>query len=213
MKQELKEKYIERIGILIEASSEATFLNDETLVSSIMYVEKYGKWRMDVLQVLRNLRLDTYVKEFEQISSMNHVNAGLCIGMLQSIKESLEQGFFEDLETQVQISTYANFLELADHYLSEGDKNFAAVAASVALEDGMRKIARKNGIDVKDSTTLGVLIGQFRDKKVLSPLDIPVLSNLKATRDAASHANFDEIDIAHVSTLIRDTTRLLSTYL
>ena len=214
MKQELKENYLKKISDLIEEGPLVTQMERSSDVIGLFLVddEKYAKWRIDIINILNLLKLEEYKKEFEEVAKQYNVRGKLAIGILRSLRENLENGFFEELETQVQISTYADFLDLADQYLSAGNKDFAAVAVSVALEDGMKKIARKNGLTVTSKDDVGTLNPKLVDAKVYNQLKQRKVESWKKLRNHSLHAEWSEFSDTDVSEMIQGVGNFLGEY-
>jgi mRNA-degrading endonuclease YafQ of YafQ-DinJ toxin-antitoxin module len=218
MKQDLKEKYIDRLIQLISDAKKATQLHGDITMSlagneylPFKNPKEYAKWRTDVISLMDSIGQKSYKLHFLEVAKIKDVSPTLSMGVLLSLKENIEQGFIEDIQDEIQISTYADFLELAELHLKE-NKNFAAVAVSIALEDGMKKIAKKNDIKIKKTDDVGVISNKLLDKKVYSPLVQRKVQTWKKLRDHALHAEWDEFSDTDVKEMIDGVSNFLETY-
>lgn len=218
MKQDLKEKYIDRLSQLIFDAEKATQLHGDFAMSiagdeylPFKNPKEYAKWRTDVISLIDSIGQKSYKLHFLEVAKIKDVSPTLSMGVLLSLKENIEHGLIGSIQDEIQISTYADFLELAEEYLKD-NKNFAAVAVSIALEDGMKKIAKKHNIKIKPSDDVGAINTKLSDKKIYNRLTQRKIESWKKLRDHALHAEWDEFSETDVKEMIDGVSNFLENY-
>ena len=108
-----------------------------------------------------------FTKAMRRCSGSDHeVNA--LKGIFRSAKEDFEGGYVFNVELRVSGEVFGDFVSLAKQSLSEGHKDVAAVLASAALEDALKRYASTHGLDVDDKSMQEVVNalksqGSFRE--------------------------------------------------
>ncbi len=62
-------------------------------------------------------------------------------GILKAVQHEIEAGLLAEIRHLLQADIFADFLAMAEHLLSEGYKDAAAVMIGAVLEDSLRKIS------------------------------------------------------------------------
>ncbi len=135
------------------------------------------------------------------------VDAG--VGILRALKSDIESGFVKNIKELAVAEIFTDFLEIAEHLLENGYKDPAAFLTTAVLEDGLRKIAAKNGIDVKRSDDIGSLNMKIADKETYSRLIQKQIQTWKAIRDSADHGKFNEYKREDVEVMLSGVQRFL----
>jgi hypothetical protein len=107
-----------------------------------------------------------------------------------------------DIDSAIAGEIFADFTRLATRALQEGHKDVAAVLASAALEDAMKKLATKNAITLADDAPLSQIIAALKSARVIGGNQAAMLTGMQRIRNAAMHANWQEINDSEVRTLI-----------
>ena len=131
-------------------------------------------------------------------------------GVFLSAKEAFETGYLFDVELTVSAEIFADFVVLAKQALSEDNKDVAAVLASAALEDALKRHATSGGLDVQDST-MSEVIAVLKSKGLVSGAQKSMLSAMLRVRNLAMHANWNKITKADVSGLVGFVEQFLLT--
>ena len=71
-------------------------------------------------------------------------------GILNSIKTEIERGWLVTIKGLVAAEIFTDFIETAEYLLTQNYKDAAAVIIGSTLEEHLRQLCRKNGIDVED---------------------------------------------------------------
>ncbi len=69
------------------------------------------------------------------------------IGIMDSIKTAIAEGFLDSVSDVIHGTVFADFLEMAQHLLDNGYKDAAAVIAGSSLESHLRHLCSKYGVD------------------------------------------------------------------
>lgn len=132
------------------------------------------------------------------------------ISILNALKEDVEAGYLTTLRELIHADVFCDFLEMAEHLLSDGYKDPAAMLVGGVLEQHLRQLCTKHHIDTEVDTGSGprpkkadamnadlakqVVYGKLDQKNVTAWLDL---------RNKAAHAKYDEYSDDHVSLMLQ----------
>jgi hypothetical protein len=148
-----------------------------------------------------------YMAEFEAARSKSHISSQAIriAGIVRQLKQDLSDGYLSSARELLHAETFADFLEMADHLLSEGYKDAAAVIAGSSLEVHLRNLAAKHNLAVElngkakkadrvnsDLASAGAY-SQLDQKNVTAWLDL---------RNKAAHGHYGEYGREQVSFLL-----------
>lgn len=118
------------------------------------------------------------------------------LGVARSVMHDLEAGLLEDFKTLVQADIFSDFLEMGEYLLEGGYKDAAAVIIGSVLEDGLRKIAERNGVptvnDSGKSLTIDPLNSELAKRDIYSKLHQKQITSWAHIRNKAAHGEFGE---------------------
>ncbi|MCH8027331.1 MAG: hypothetical protein IID63_04330 [candidate division Zixibacteria bacterium] len=129
-------------------------------------------------------------------------------GILDSLEQEWEWGFLGHMEYVYVAETFDQFLDIAQDYHKANKKIESAVLASAVLEDTIKKICKKNKIDVK-SKTLDPLVDELVKRNVVTTVKAKRIKSHTAIRNHALHADWDEFDIEDVGSMIKGIRELI----
>ena len=136
-----------------------------------------------------------------------------CVGAMVSVLENLladvEAGLISSLEDRIRAETFDDFLDHAEQYLKGGRKE-SGVIAGVVFEDTIRRIAQNNEIAVGH---LEATINDLVKKGVITATKAKRAKFAAHVRTKATHANWDEFDLADVNETINFTRELIAAHL
>jgi hypothetical protein len=92
------------------------------------------------------------------------------LGILRAVREDIEGGYLSDLRTLISAEVFTDFLDMAEHLHKSGYVHPAASLAGAVLEDGMRKIAAANNINLKAREDLSSLNQKLANATVYNRL-------------------------------------------
>jgi len=136
----------------------------------------------------------------------------LMLGLLMGAKEEWDHGLLGKIEYIVAGATFDDFLDHAAQYHKGNKKMEAAVLGSAVLEDTVKKIAQKNGIQTCGKT-LEPLINALVKANVLTSVKGKRVKAYAGVRNHALHAEWEKFEISDVGDLINGTRELLENYL
>lgn len=120
---------------------------------------EFSEWQTQALSFLINTlgANHVYVENFRHEVKkpyVGHANSGK--GILRAVKEDVEGGYLQNIQSLISADIFTDFLEMAAYLLEEGYKDAAAVLIGSTLEGHLRQLCVKNTIDVEVSTSTGV---------------------------------------------------------
>jgi len=168
--------------------------------------QKFHEWATSVLALLERV-FGTSSVHFVQFSEKLAAFRGYqsnyenCAGIFHSAKEDYEGGYVLNLQAAITGEILADFVQLAKAALREGNKDVAAVLASAALEDALKRYARKEGLNLDDQVMQQV-VNALKAKGFVAGAQKTLLDSMPKLRDYAMHANWDRLAAEDVSSII-----------
>jgi hypothetical protein len=129
-------------------------------------------------------------------------------GVFLAAKDDFENGFSRPIDLVVSGEVLGDFIGLARAALTEGHREVAAVLASAALEDSLKRLAIAEGLHVEDKVMQGV-IAALKARGLVGGAQKSLLETLPRFRDFAMHANWTKINAEDVSGVIGFVERFL----
>jgi len=144
-----------------------------------------------------------YVETYKQQLLFEHLQ-----GLLRAVASDVRGGRVRDLQLQARGEVFADFLSAARTALADGFKDVAAVLASGALEDALKRFAVANGLSVYDKDMSDVVNALKATSLVKGPQGA-LLQGFVKIRNKAFHAQWGDIDTADVQSVISFTQEFL----
>ncbi|TDN35877.1 hypothetical protein E4631_24615 [Hymenobacter sp. UV11] len=167
----------------------------------------FSEFRAASLSFIKNVfgENHTFYKEFEEVvsydkaKSLNSVDRG--IGVLRAIKQELDGGWLFTVRNIVAADIFTDFLEMANYLLVEGYKDPAAVMIGGVLEEHLRQLCNRNGIDIavhKDGKdipkTADRMNADLAGAGIYSRLYHKGVTGWLDLRNKAAHGHYNEYD-------------------
>lgn len=212
----LDERVCERLAALIE-KGEAVLQHEVPsggLGGPTLERQRYMEWRSQSLVCIRQVfgAEHGYAQDFQSAVTDRQyrgcVQAGL--GILRGALEDVEQGNLESLRSLVVAEVFSDFLDQGQHLLDNEYKAPAAFLAGAVLENGLRSLAERNGIPVKNTDNLATLNRKIADKGIYNRLKQKQIESWTAVRNAADHGQFDQFTESDVDDLIKGVRGFLA---
>lgn len=178
--------------------------------------QAWGKWTTSVLSLLessfgtksphhQNLRTicDKFNFQSYQIEG--------AVGIFRAARRDYESGYLFHLEARLSGEIFGDFVTLAKRCLVEDQKDVAAVLASAALEDALKRYATANKIDV-EGKTMQDIVGALKAEGLVGGAQKTLLDTMPKIRDYAMHANWAKITPADVGSVIGFVENFLLTH-
>jgi hypothetical protein len=146
-------------------------------------------------------------REVAHNSQMRSVYA-LAMGTLKSLKAELELGLISSIEKQATGELFGDFIYMAKEASENGYKDVAAVLASAAIEDSLKKLGKLNGLDLDDKE-MTETINSLKTKGLINGPQVKIVSSYVKLRNKAFHAEWDKIDTPEVKSLIAFTEEFI----
>ena len=131
-------------------------------------------------------------------------------GIFRSAKEDFEGGYVFDVDLTVSGEVFGDFVVLAKQALSEGHKDVAAVLASAALEDALKRYATANGLNV-DGKSMAEVVNALKSQGLVSGAQKSLLGSMPRVRNYAMHADWNKISEPDVNSVIGFVEQFLLT--
>ena len=113
-------------------------------------------------------------------------------GIFLGAKSDFDGGHIFNVEAALTGEVFGDFVTAAKAALSEGHHTVAAVLASAALEDALKRFATVNGLDVAGKSMQDV-VNALKSKGMVSGAQKTLLDSMPKIRDYAMHAEWDKI--------------------
>jgi uncharacterized protein YutE (UPF0331/DUF86 family) len=134
------------------------------------------------------------------------------LGIVRSAAAEWSSGMMNSLELRFVGITFEQFLQHAARYNEAGKKMEAAVLASAVMEDAIKRLCQKNGIDTQNKT-LDPLINTLKTQGIVGKVKAERLRSYAALRNQALHASWDTFDDRDLRQMIEGLQELIDTHL
>ncbi|HUP59772.1 MAG TPA: hypothetical protein VNA69_05080 [Thermoanaerobaculia bacterium] len=121
--------------------------------------------------------------------------------VLRNTAEEIELGLINSIATEAAGVVIGDLVALARTQLKAGYKDVAAVLASAALEDALKRKALELDLAVGNKT-LDAVMNALKSKGILGGAQGPIVASYVKLRNAAMHADWSRIAEADVSSLL-----------
>ena len=133
--------------------------------------------------------------------------------MLNALKIVIESVLLVKAQTLTPTENLNDFSKMTKHLLQIKYKDPAAFLVGAVLEDGLRKLAIKNAIRLKQQGNISSLNANLADKAIYSKSTRSKIQAWKKIRDSAAHGKFDEYDEKEVQSFFTWTKDFLEKHL
>jgi hypothetical protein len=127
------------------------------------------------------------------------VDSASCVrrlaGVLDALRISYESGYLATVSELIHADVFTDFIEMADYLLSEEYKDPAAVIIGSVLEEHLRQLAHKSGVDVNVGSRpkkADLLNADLAAQSVISKLDQKSITSWLDLRNKAAHGKYNE---------------------
>ena len=131
--------------------------------------------------------------------------------ILHSLAEDIDAGLISSIENQTRALVFDDFLDHAKAYVKEKRKSESGVIAGVLFEDILRTISRNNGINERDEK-LDSLISELVKCGTFTEINAKTARMAAGLRTKATHAQWDEFELADVKRVIDFTDELIQNH-
>jgi hypothetical protein len=138
-------------------------------------------------------------------------------GILTSIKTEIEQGWLNTIRGLVSAEIFTDFIEMAEHLLSENYKDASAVMTGSVLEEHLRQLCVKNGIDITSEKAdkqipkkADLLNSELAKATTYNKLDQKNVTAWLDLRNKAAHGKYDEYTKEQVELMVQSVIDFMS---
>lgn len=218
MNLSVKQKFIERCRQLIregEKLKETRQFPPPNVIGGLSVVEQetFYKWKnkSENLIIMTSGKDSVYHRDFsKEVTTCYFNNLEIGIGILKGLEEDLKQGFLEKVQDLVVAEVFTDFLDQAEHLLENKYKDPAASLAGAVLENGLKKIAKKNDIPVQERDAIDSLNQKLSQKQIYNEFKKRSIHAWKEIRNNAAHGEFDKYTENDVKAMIDGISNFLS---
>jgi len=214
-----------RIDSLIELANQTLATSSDIGYGiSVVNPEKHMQLRSSSLSLIENIygTGHSFYKEFDKTTKEarpSDVRHG--IGILNSIKSEFDGGWNASYKGIISAEIFSDFLEMAEHLLSEGYKDAAAVMTGSVLEEHLRQLCTKNEIDILQEDTktgklfpkkMQILNQELVKKAVYNELIKKSVDVWFELRNKAAHGEYNEYSSEQVIQMLQSVTNFIGQY-
>lgn len=136
-----------------------------------------------------------------------------CTEVLRGLHSDVKAGLIGTLKNKVRAETFDDFLDHAQHYAKSNRKNEAGVIAGVVFEDTIRQVYRNRMGASDKGKSLETVINTLAGDDAITGQQSKQAKVGAHVRTKATHAQWDEFDMAGVEATIQITRTLLGEHL
>jgi hypothetical protein len=137
-------------------------------------------------------------------------------GLLNALKNDYDAGYLRSVLELVHADLFADFLEMADYLLGQGYKDPAAVIAGSVLEERLRQLCLKNGLDTLKSDgspkKADTLNAELAGADIYSKLDLKSVTMWLDLRNKAAHGHNTEYTKEQVNLMLQGVRDFAARY-
>lgn len=212
------DKLLERLNNLIDLGE--TILTTKQPIKnrvSLYSVDEslFHQWRAGSLSFIQKAFGENYIlyKEYnDKCKNAYYRDTLKGLSILKAVKEDLEGDYFYKIEDLVLADMFNDFLEMAEYLLNNGFKDPAASLIGAVLENGLKKIAKKNCINLREREDIGSLNDKLKNN-VYNTLKYKEIKFWNDIRNQADHGNFQYYTDEDVKRMLLGVRDFLSRYL
>lgn len=131
------------------------------------------------------------------------------LGVLKAALEDYEGGYLFRLRELIETEVFSDFLDQANALLDAGYFAPAAVVIGTVLEDGLRRLSLRAGIELSDTPKLDRLNADLAKAGVFSKLVQKRITAIADIRNSAAHGKWDAFTADDVKDMYSWVTRFL----
>jgi hypothetical protein len=160
----------------------------------------------------------SHYSEFDAATNNNYeTNAQKGHAILLSIQNEIEGGWVFSVKQLISAEIFSDFLEMAEHLLSQGYKDPAAVMIGSVLEENLRQLCSSNEIDIELEKDGGFvakkadrLNSDLAKAEIYTKLDQKAVTMWLDLRNKAAHGKYNEYTKDQVELMSQGVTEFLA---
>lgn len=216
----IEDAVLKRLQDLVDEASHLRRANEHGQAHSEAQLQNCGGWMasaLNIVQILCPNESNAFRKRGEEISARKSgwcapADVGELAALLRNLAKDVDAGLLTSIADRARAETFDEFLDHGRAYLKEQKKQEAGVICGVVFEDTVRRICRKYDIE-EAGIQLDSLIGCLTKIDVLTGAKAKRARVAAHVRTKATHAQWDDFDLADVSATADITQELISAQL
>jgi hypothetical protein len=128
------------------------------------------------------------------------------LGALKALREDYSSGYISNIETLIQGDLISDFLEMSEYFLENNYKDPAAVIAGAVLEENLRLMCAKKGIETiqkEKSIKSDLMNAELAKAQAINKLDQKSITAWLDLRNKAAHGKFSEYTQEQVKLMVQ----------
>ena len=215
MQKDLKEYFLNNISEIIE-----DFKADrkgERGASKLITQVKSAVNRIVGIESEYYKRIDQILQNYQGMKDSYYEKLAGVIGVAEALYSDIKSDYLKDLVEIIHGEIFSDYLEMAEFLLEEGFKDASAVIAGSTLEELIRKLAIKNGIDVKILSSgkekpkpTSRLNQNLYKANIIKKGDMMPSTAWLDIRNNSAHGNYNEYTTAQIDLMIKGIRNFIS---
>ncbi|MCB9149813.1 MAG: hypothetical protein H6641_13745 [Caldilineaceae bacterium] len=213
-----KEKLVRRIDEIITIGSNTYQTRHEILRRDYVDIKSMHEFRSSSLSFIERVfgRDSSYFESFRESTrdgTLQDLDSGM--GILNAIRSEIEGDWLCTVKGVITAEVFADFVEMAEHLLDAGYQDPAAVMCGGVLEEHLRQLCIKNGIEVvkgdkKVPHKADTLNAELAKNEVYSKLDQKSVTAWLDLRNKAAHGHYGEYTEDQVRNMLNAVTEFMA---
>ena len=212
--------FVRRVDEIRELVPKALASRHSNGMQTVVASDIFANFRSASLSLLASLfgREHSYYTDFDaRVSKPFPTSVEAGDGILSAARGELTGGWLHTTRGLLSAEIFADFLEMAEHLLTEGYKDAAAVIVGSSLEEHLRQLAvassvpttREKGGDVLPLKA-DSLNAELTKNKVYSKLEQKSVTAWLDLRNKAAHGQYDLYDEPQVRLMVEGVKQFMS---
>jgi hypothetical protein len=175
------------------------------------------QWVTSVQNLLANAfgaQSEHYKNFVAQVAkSVSYTPIKKAFGVLMAAQDDFNNGQLFDVRRLIEADVFDDFLEQAEHLLSNGYYQSAAVVSGCVLEDSLRTLCQRNSIPLADHPKLDKMNADLAKASVYNKLVQKRITALADLRNKAAHGEWDQFSRDDVEDMVKSVRRFAEEHL
>jgi hypothetical protein len=217
----LKDRLIQRLDQLITQGSQVVETREiSSGFGEFVDAGKMKGFRSALLSFIERIygKNHTFYNETsDSLKDCRPSNANAGVAILHAMKDEISGDWLLSIKELVSAQLFSDFIEMAQHLLSQGYKDPAAVILGSVLEEHLRQLCSHNSISVEIETDERVipkkadrLNSDLAKEEIYSKLDQKAVTMWLDLRNKAAHGKYTEYETAQVNNMMSGIIEFIS---
>lgn len=123
-------------------------------------------------------------------------------GILLGTRQNIANGILANVVERARVEIKTDFLKTAQELAANGEKDPAAVLSVCVLEDSLKRLADKHGVEELRDKELSVIANGLASRDLIERSTQKAILSFMPLRNAAFHAQWDEVTLDTVNMLL-----------